>query len=114
MSGHVTAAGMFPPNPFQIWNPKLNWQPIPIHTLPITKDSSLALKRQCDRFHYLMIKEYEETPAYTDLFEQNRALIRYLEEYSGQNLSSINSIHVLYQALDAEKSKGYWCVVFIF
>lgn len=34
MSAECHLAGLFPPTPNQTWNPDLQWQPIPIHTVP--------------------------------------------------------------------------------
>ncbi len=31
-------AGFYPPSGSQIWNADINWQPIPIHTLPVEQD----------------------------------------------------------------------------
>ena len=42
MSGQLVLAGMFPPNtdsPSSMWNPSLQWQPVPIHTLSPTEDN---------------------------------------------------------------------------
>lgn len=38
MSAEANLAGLFPPNGRQRFNPNISWQPIPVHTVPITED----------------------------------------------------------------------------
>ena len=38
MSAEANLAGLFPPNEVQHFNPNISWQPIPVHTVPITED----------------------------------------------------------------------------
>uniref|UniRef100_A0A452HPV2 acid phosphatase n=1 Tax=Gopherus agassizii TaxID=38772 RepID=A0A452HPV2_9SAUR len=41
MSTQVYLAGLFPPVGNQIWNPQILWQPIPVHTVPVSEDHSI-------------------------------------------------------------------------
>ncbi|CDQ97085.1 unnamed protein product [Oncorhynchus mykiss] len=34
MSAEANLAGLYPPNGSQVFNPTLEWQPIPVHTVP--------------------------------------------------------------------------------
>lgn len=38
MSAEANLAGLFPPNGMQRFNPNISWQPIPVHTVPVTED----------------------------------------------------------------------------
>lgn len=38
MSAYSNLAGMFPPASSQMWNEKIPWQPIPVHTVPKETD----------------------------------------------------------------------------
>jgi hypothetical protein len=43
MSAYSNLAGFFPPNGSQIWNPKIVWQPIPVHTVPTNMDNVVII-----------------------------------------------------------------------
>jgi len=38
MSAYCNLAGMFPAQGSEVWNDKLLWQPIPVHTVPKDTD----------------------------------------------------------------------------
>uniref|UniRef100_A0A3Q2LHJ5 acid phosphatase n=1 Tax=Equus caballus TaxID=9796 RepID=A0A3Q2LHJ5_HORSE len=54
MSSMTNLAALFPPEGVSIWNPGLPWQPIPVHTVPLSEDRLLYLPfRDCPRFQEL-------------------------------------------------------------
>lgn len=105
MSALVSMAGMFPPTSDEMWLSDLNWQPIPVHTLPHDEDHILATYKQCDRFDYLMI-DYLKSEEYQNLFKKYKPLIEYLEQYSGKKLPTLVDINDLYDTLSIEQLKG--------
>ncbi|KAM5248161.1 lysosomal acid phosphatase isoform 3-T3 [Ctenodactylus gundi] len=38
MSAEANLAGLFPPGGTQLFNPNISWQPIPVHTVPVSED----------------------------------------------------------------------------
>lgn len=46
---------MYPPNNKSAWNTKIDWQPIPVHTVPEKDDELLAMKKPCPAYD----KEFE-------------------------------------------------------
>uniref|UniRef100_A0A250YH28 acid phosphatase n=1 Tax=Castor canadensis TaxID=51338 RepID=A0A250YH28_CASCN len=54
MSAMTNLAALFPPEGVSIWNPRLPWQPIPVHTVSLSADRLLYLPfRNCPRFQEL-------------------------------------------------------------
>ncbi|XP_059777910.1 prostatic acid phosphatase [Balaenoptera ricei] len=54
MSAMTNLAALFPPEGISVWNPSLPWQPIPVHTVPVSEDRLLYLPfRNCSRFQEL-------------------------------------------------------------
>jgi len=39
MSAYSNLAGLYEPNPANNWSPNIDWQPIPVHTIPEKYDS---------------------------------------------------------------------------
>lgn len=52
MSAEANLAGFFPPLGDQIWNENLQWQPIPVHTMPAEMDYLLQMTRPCPLLDY--------------------------------------------------------------
>uniref|UniRef100_A0A8C3W7U1 acid phosphatase n=1 Tax=Catagonus wagneri TaxID=51154 RepID=A0A8C3W7U1_9CETA len=42
MSAMTNLAALFPPEGSSIWNPSLLWQPIPVHTVPVSEDQDFV------------------------------------------------------------------------
>uniref|UniRef100_A0A8C3Q6J4 acid phosphatase n=1 Tax=Geospiza parvula TaxID=87175 RepID=A0A8C3Q6J4_GEOPR len=42
MSAQASLAGLYPPTQDQIWNPRILWQPIPVHTMPLSQDNVMC------------------------------------------------------------------------
>lgn len=101
MSAEACLAGLFPPHGYEIWNRNINWQPIPVHTVPIHEDYVLNAHVKCDR--------YDKVYAAIDrnLIEQHEPLIKYLEKHSGRSLRTLYDISKLHDTLKIERSRGY-------
>ncbi|XP_060103698.1 lysosomal acid phosphatase-like [Heteronotia binoei] len=64
MSAQSNLAGLYPPTGSQIWNHRIAWQPIPVHTLPRKYDQLLSYPRlDCPRFLKLL-KESLDSAAF--------------------------------------------------
>lgn len=92
MSVMANLAGLFPPKDSSVWNPRLLWQPIPVHTVPLSEDKLLYLPfKHCPRF-----EELEKETLTSEEF-QNKLLpykdfmktLPKLSGYHGQDLFGI-------------------------
>lgn len=82
MSAASVLAGLFPPTADQLFNKNINWQPIPIHTIPANLDYILDSKRKCDR-HKILMKEHLNRSEYKAWHEKYNWLYQYVAEKSG-------------------------------
>lgn len=96
---------MFPPSDDEIWNNELNWQPIPIHTIPLSEDYLLNSFVPCPRFDH-MFKEHMESMEIKSLLENHKELINFMERNSGQPLPALVDVLNLYNILYVENLKG--------
>ena len=49
MSAESNLAGLFPPQGAQVWNDKLLWEPVPVHTVPQESDHVSLHKQFSDQ-----------------------------------------------------------------
>lgn len=102
-SAEYTMAGLFPPNSDEeTWNSHLNWQPIPIHTVPLDDDYILNSFVKCARFDQLFERRLND-PEVTYLMEKHRSLIEYMSENAGTKLRRVDDVWKLYGGLVIEQ-----------
>lgn len=82
MSAAAALAGLFPPTVDQLFNENINWQPIPIHTIPVEFDYILDSHPKCDR-HRMLSKEHHNRPEYKAWHEKYNWLYQHVAEKSG-------------------------------
>lgn len=105
MSAQLLLAALFPPVGDEIWNDGLNWQPIPVHSRPITQELLLPHNIPCPRFNFLYAK-YMKSPEYKLLLQPHSALIAHWEKMSGKKLE-LSDIFFLYDTLYVEHRRGF-------
>uniref|UniRef100_A0A8C8AKR6 acid phosphatase n=1 Tax=Otus sunia TaxID=257818 RepID=A0A8C8AKR6_9STRI len=88
MSAQASLAGLYPPTQGQIWNPRILWQPIPVHTVPLSHDNLLYLPfSHCPKYNELL----RETFATRDFQKQ----LKQYRGYCGAQLSWESGSHSL-------------------
>lgn len=107
MSAQACMSGLFPPQGNQIWNEHINFQPVPIHTIPMSLDRLFFAWIHCERFQNAW-NEYTNSTEYKAIFEQYRSLINYLEEKSGDKFKTLYDLHKFYDRLFVGRSKEKW------
>uniref|UniRef100_A0A146M4M1 acid phosphatase n=1 Tax=Lygus hesperus TaxID=30085 RepID=A0A146M4M1_LYGHE len=105
MSAESNLAGMFPMTPEERWG-DLNWQPVPIHTVPEPLDKLLAMKYPCKRYDYALHK-FEKSPEYKNILKNLNELGNYLQKNSGMEFTDLTIFDYLYSTLLIEKLNNY-------
>ncbi|KAG9334524.1 hypothetical protein JZ751_007523, partial [Albula glossodonta] len=73
MSAEANLAGMYPPDGSQVFNPSLDWQPIPVHTVPQSEEQLLSFPQpSCPRYEKLM-NESRQTEAFLNMTRTYKA-----------------------------------------
>lgn len=106
MSAQCNLAALFPPNGDQIWDNTLNWQPIPIHTVPLSGDYLVYQSIPCaksDKEHDL----YLESDEIKEKMKKYSELFKYIHDNSRVKIDKPGDFHLLYEALSVEHAQGY-------
>lgn len=103
MSATVNMAGLYPPRSGQIWNSDLEWQPVPIHTIPNELDTLLLTTKPCPLYdiYYAQLFKSEHLQLIEKKFSN---LFEYLSRNSGDKISLENwSVLNLYDGLSIQQ-----------
>lgn len=105
MSAASNLAGLFPPVNNQSWNESLNWQPIPIHTVPEHMDPLLASLKPCPLFDFLFVKNClsNETKTISKKFEWT---FPFLSKFCGRKIETLNDACRIYDILLVERQQN--------
>ncbi|MEE6482724.1 hypothetical protein FKM82_013323 [Ascaphus truei] len=106
MSAQANLAGLFPPNNTQLWHPEIPWQPIPVHTVPVSQDRLLKFpSKDCPRFFELM-KETSQLPEYQNKMSSWKDFIDSIANYTGYGVEHAvpHRVWKVYDTLFCQKS----------
>ncbi|XP_076439626.1 prostatic acid phosphatase-like [Babylonia areolata] len=103
MSSYCNLAGLYPPVDSQRWNEKLLWQPIPVHTRPITEDNKLAMEKACVRYDELYAQELRG-PKVQQEEKTNAAFYQLLDKVTGVKRENISVMWAVADTLIVEKA----------
>uniref|UniRef100_A0A8C7DCV5 Lysosomal acid phosphatase n=1 Tax=Oncorhynchus kisutch TaxID=8019 RepID=A0A8C7DCV5_ONCKI len=102
MSAEANLAGLYPPNGSQVFNPTLEWQPIPVHTVPQFEERLLSFPIPgCPRYKILM-NETEHSEKYLNVTFLYKDLITMIQERTGLNNTNIETVWSVYDTLFCE------------
>ncbi|KAG5673760.1 hypothetical protein PVAND_003780 [Polypedilum vanderplanki] len=102
MSAMSNLAGFYPPKDLDIWNEEIQWQPIPVHTTPEKLDEILAAKKSCPVYDYELKKLYK-SPEFKAYDQKYKPIYKYLTQYAGKKVDSIQSVQNIYSCLHIEQ-----------
>lgn len=105
MSAQLVAAGLFPPSDEEIWNDQINWQPVPIHTNPLSQEHLLAWRIPCPRFMYLF-ENHSKSLERKALIHKYKHSFELWGNYSGERIENLLDVMYLYDTLYVEDRKG--------
>lgn len=98
MSAASNLAGFFWPTGDQVWNNQISWQPVPIHTVPVSADYTVNAEVPCARFDDALTR-YKSTPEYQAMLEKHKSLFKYLEQNTGTPIRSLDNVQDLNNTL---------------
>lgn len=105
-------AGLFPPTKEEAWNTKIQWQPIPVHTVPQSLDNVLSASRDCPKYSAAFEQYLKDSPEVQRILSEYANLFSHLSEMSGANVTTITDVYWLYNTLhiekDHNKSLAHW------
>uniref|UniRef100_A0A2I3STX6 Lysosomal acid phosphatase n=1 Tax=Pan troglodytes TaxID=9598 RepID=A0A2I3STX6_PANTR len=106
MSAEANLAGLFPPNGMQRFNPNISWQPIPVHTVPITEDRLLKFPLgPCPRYEQLQ-NETRQTPEYQNESSRNAQFLDMVANETGLTDLTLETVWNVYDTLFCEQTHG--------
>ncbi|XP_040288878.1 prostatic acid phosphatase [Bufo bufo] len=101
MSAQANLAGLYPPVGRQIWNKNIAWQPIPVHTVPLSEDNLISMPLQnCPLYNKLQIETYA-SQEYHDLVDPYKDFIYSLQNGTGFSYEELNYLYNLWITYDA-------------
>ncbi|XP_039505719.1 lysosomal acid phosphatase-like [Pimephales promelas] len=104
MSAQANLAGMFPPNSSEKFNASLNWQPIPVHTVPEAKDCLLSYPlRDCPRYTQLM-NETKKSEPFINMTVTYKEFLEMVRNKTGLKTATVDSVWIVYDTLFCEKN----------
>ncbi|XP_063778436.1 prostatic acid phosphatase [Pseudophryne corroboree] len=110
MSAQANLAGLFPPIGKQVWNANFTWQPIPVHTVPLSEDNILFMPvRNCLLYNQLQNETFTSTE-YQALLKPYKDFITTIQNYTGYPPEQSNdhfSAWLIYDTLLCEKIHNY-------
>ncbi|TWW64067.1 Lysosomal acid phosphatase [Takifugu flavidus] len=102
MSAEANLAGLYPPPSQQTFKPDLKWQPIPVHTVPLSEDRLLSFPiGECPRYKQLM-EETEHTEEFVNITKKYEDTIEWVRNKTGQNDTDVKSVWSVYDTLFCE------------
>ncbi|XP_063263957.1 prostatic acid phosphatase-like isoform X2 [Prinia subflava] len=91
MSAQASLAGLYPPTQDQIWNSRILWQPIPVHTVPLSHDNLLYLPfSHCSKYKELL-RETFATRNFQRQFKHYKQFLKFLATHTGYPLKKLTT-----------------------
>lgn len=76
-------AGMFPPAGYELWNPEIKWQPIPVHTVPAQYDYVIGSAVPSCPAYEKAYKQALNSTKLNDVIKEVEPLLKYISANAG-------------------------------
>lgn len=106
MSAESNLAGLYPPMGKDRWDPNIQWQPIPVHTVPESMDEVLAAKKSCPAFDYAL-KKYKHSDEYQAYNKSLEPVYEYVSANAGRKVDSLTTVQNIYSCLHIEEVNNF-------
>ncbi|CAH0548543.1 unnamed protein product [Brassicogethes aeneus] len=101
-SVELTNAGLWPPSKIQQWGP-LDWQPIPVTSLPLEEDNLLHYMVPCEEYERELEKVVKSEEV-QKIYRDNEKLIKKLQDLTGKDIKTLADVQDVYSTLQSEKA----------
>uniref|UniRef100_A0A8C5G2L0 Lysosomal acid phosphatase n=1 Tax=Gouania willdenowi TaxID=441366 RepID=A0A8C5G2L0_GOUWI len=102
MSAEANLAGLYPPQGGQVFRPGLKWQPIPVHTVPLSEEKLLSFPmHDCPRYKQLM-NETTHTEEFIKIITEYKDFLHFINNKTGLKNISVENVWVVYDTLFCE------------
>uniref|UniRef100_A0A6M2D445 Putative lysosomal acid phosphatase n=1 Tax=Rhipicephalus microplus TaxID=6941 RepID=A0A6M2D445_RHIMP len=97
--------GLYPPRDKKVWNSEVDWQPVPIQTMPVDLDGMLYEDAICPADDE-ELERIRESPEGAEGMSNNADFMRTLEQLSGKKMTDWVSVRDLLDTLTIERSRN--------
>lgn len=110
----LVLAGIYPPEGRWKWNNDLGqrWQPFPIQTEPRIHDGMLNSGSICPAAEEEVVRIHN-TLAVRDYIKERKAILKYVSDNTGLNITDINSAEEVFDTLFIEKRNNYTLPIWV-
>lgn len=101
MSAQANLAGFYPPENWEIWDPVVHWQPIPVHTTPTKEDKVIYMGAKCPRYDYIY-RKYMASEPHRALKRKYKETFEYVTRYTNKSVNSFKTAQQVWGVLVIE------------
>ncbi|XP_014251992.2 lysosomal acid phosphatase-like [Cimex lectularius] len=105
MSAACLLAGFYPPSDYQLWNPSILWQPVPIWEEPFDVDIVTSRANVCPTVKKEQTRIFKKLDK--KLESDNKNLTLYVSKHTGRNTTTLIDLALLWDTLNLQQENGF-------
>lgn len=106
MTAQTNLAALYKPTYDEVWDKDLDWQPVPVHTVPSEFDYTLYDQRKCPRYRSAYRKYEKRSDEVQRILADNKDLFEYWSDKCGLKIKKIKHVHKLFKTLSIERAQN--------